>query len=89
MKTNVISTLEVAEGYVQRIQEAKTDEERQRFAEEWHRAYAAFSPEEKADVQPLLDKIRDDIMTSFAEMDALIAKVKEQHPNLAQIFNEA
>jgi hemerythrin len=86
MKTNVISTLEVAESYIQRIQEAKSDEERQRFATEWHQAYAAFSPEEKAEVQPLLDRIKESIQAHFDEIDALIEDFKKRRPNLAHIF---
>lgn len=78
----------MAEGYIQRIQDAKTDEERQRFATEWHQAYAAFSPEEKAEVQPLLDTIKAGIKGHFDEMDALISDFKKRRPNLAHIFEE-
>lgn len=88
MKTNVISTLELAEGYVQRIHEAKSDEERQKFATEWHQAYASFSPEEKEEVQPLLDKISAEIMARIDEMDALIADFKQRRPHLAHVFEE-
>ncbi|MCY7351341.1 MAG: hypothetical protein LH606_11855, partial [Cytophagaceae bacterium] len=86
--TNVLPTLVLAERYLERIHMASSDQERKQYAEEWHQTHASFTPEQKAEVQPLLDEIKESILARFAEMDGLVADFTTKHPDLAHLFEE-
>lgn len=88
VKIETASPTAIAQEFSERIRQAPDWASKLTVREEWCSAYANFTPEQKAELEPHFAKLGESIDRRFAEMDALIADFKQKHPSLTHLFDE-